>query len=718
MNSTLYSNGLRLVVASVALVSGAAVSTAGAQEGSHLEEVIVTAQRRSEDVQNVPIAIAVIQPSSLRAAGITDAVGLDQLVPGLKQVHKAAAQGGTPFIRGIGFASSTPGIEQPVATYIDDVYVGDAVAASPALNSIDRIEVLKGPQGTLFGRNAVAGVINIHTKDPSSEPSLSGDIDFGNYETVGARLYGTTGLGDIGAANLSALYREQHDGIGHNSTLNEDYRTYRDVALRAKVSFDVGENSELMLTGWYGESEGDATSYRLYPGRVGMGGFVFTGGFYDGVSSPQPSSNDVAGASIRGEHDLGWARIVDIAAYYSAKPAFTVDADETPDSFQYIELDWDTTVFTNELQLISPDDSWMKWLVGFYYLDQDLDETVRVTGALVPGGQVIDANLKTQSWAPFGEVTLPVLPKTRLTLGARYNADRRELDSQITNLAGTPIVAAAPSKDFAKPTYRVAVDYQFSDDVLGYVSYNRGYKPGTYNPGTNPTRPAIGSETIDAYEIGMKTELFSSQLRVNTAAFYYDYKNLTLRGRLPNGIAVDFFNGKGAEVYGLDLDLSAVPSDRLTLTGGVTVLHSEYTDFSNAQSYNPLPLPTGGNAAIVPFDATGNRLSNAPEVSGNVGLEYRLIADQRGNLSVSSNYSYYSRFFFEPDNRLTQSAYGLLNASVSWMSAGDRWGVTLWGTNLADERFLGEAAGQGTGDIISPGMPRMYGVRLSANFGN
>lgn len=695
----------------------AARTDPGATSGV-LEQIVVTAQRRSENLQRVPISVAVVQADDIQNSGVATAADLDQLVAGMKQVHKAAAQGGTPYIRGIGFGSSTPGIESPVATYIDDVYIGDAVASSPSFNSVERIEVLKGPQGTLFGRNAVAGVVHIHTKDPTFEPAANVELGYGNYDTTSAKFYGTSGLGDNVAVNLAASYAEQSDGYGFNYTLNEDFRKYKDLALRAKLLAELGEQTSLLLTGWYSNTEGDATSYRLYPGRVGRLGYIFPYGFYDGVSSPQPSENEASGASLRFEHDFGAVRLVNVTANYTVEPFFTNDQDQTPPPFALSRPSWKTDMLTNELQLLSAEDAKVQWLVGFFYLTQDIDEIATLTGTSNPAGQVIDSTLETDSWAPFGQATFEILPDTRLTAGVRYNSDERHLVSSLSTTAGALIVASDRKKDWSKVTYRLSLDHQFTPDVLGYVSYNRGYKPGTYNPGANPTRPEIEPELLDAYELGIKSQLLEGRLQLNPSVFYYDYTDITVRGLLPGGIATDFFNGDGAEIYGLDLDFRALITDRLTVSGGVSWLHSEYTDFPNAQSYIPQPLPTGGNVPITPFDATGNELSNAPDVSGNVRFDYDVLSNPAfGDVTMTGNFSYYTRFYFEADNRLGQGAYGILNSAVSWRSAGEHYGVTLWANNLLDKRYLGEAAGLTTGDIVSPGAPRTYGIRFWMGFG-
>jgi iron complex outermembrane receptor protein len=712
------------LTASTALAAALSTTSAFAEEpqqastAGQIEELIVTAQRREENVQTVPIAITAIQGQAMSKAGIISTVGLEQLVAGVRMVHKTSGgDEGHAYLRGLGFSSGSPGIDLPVAFYVDDVYVADPVGGSPSFNSIERVEVLKGPQGTLFGRNAVGGVINVHTKDPQAAPESDLELGYGNYDTVTARAYLTGGLTDNLSANLALAYRNQDDGFGYNHTVGKEWRKSNSFSARSKLKLELKDSTTLLLTGWYSEAEGDASSYRLLPGTTAVGPFPAPGGnLYDGYASSQPTKSDASGANLRIDHSFDNFNIVNISSYSHYSPEYSVDLDGTPAPISFVHQSWRSNNYQNEFQINSKSSSHVQWVTGLYFYRQDLIENTEVSGSATPAGQLIAARMKSTAVAPFGQVIVPVLPDTRLTLGLRYNSDQRELDSVVTNKAGARLITAAPSASFDKLTYRVALDHQFSGPVLGYVSLSRGYKPGTFNPGGNPTRPVVQPEILDAYEVGAKSRLLSNSLQLNVAAFYYDYKNLTLRGVLPGGTTTDFFNATNATVYGGEAEAILKPIRDLTISAGLSYLHGRYDTFKSAVSYVQAPPQVGGNIAIQPFDASGYRMANAPELSGNLNVSYSYTPSEAfGTLTASVNAYATSRVYFEPNNVVSQPAYALFNGSILWASP-DGLGVRLWMSNITDKKYYGEGSITPLETVVIPGEPRTFGITISKHF--
>ena len=266
------------------------------------------------------------------------------------------------------------------------------------------------------------------------------------------------------------------------------------------------------------------------------------------------------------------------------------------------------------------------------------------------------------------------------------------------------------TKTFNKLTWRLSADHDFSPAVLGYASYNRGFKSGGFNTGTFDPVQAFKPEQIDAYEAGLKTELADRRVRLNLAGFFYDYKNIQTTS-YPNG-ALLVANGGKARIYGIDLDGQVLVARGFTLSGGLEALHAKFKRFDDAPISSPAP---GGGTVLVDGSAAGNYLPRAPKLSFNVAADYsREISI--GKLSADLSYSYDDGFFGDPDNRLRQDAYGLINASLGLQTLRGGLGVKLWGKNLTNKDYAVTLAAQSQGDYVQYGAPRTYGFTVSKTF--
>ena len=708
-----------LLLGSTALLlaqAGAAFAQTAEPVGVH--EVIVTAQKRSERLQDVPIAITAMDERRLEAAQVIRSQDIVTLVPGLQP-----AVGASPrnfFLRGVGISTSTPGQDSPVATYVDDVYVASPVAATLLINSVERIEVLKGPQGTLFGRNATAGVVSYHTKDPSFEAGLAADVGYASYDTISGRVYATAPLGERVAVNLAVAQEEQREGWGYNFTLGREFRTIRNTAVRGKLLWTPASGTEVLVGAWRDSTRTEQNVAGSNPGIPAVAGYVNTHGVHDFDGNfPSFTKNESEGGFLRFDQDLGWAQLVNIVAYQNVKPLVHLDQDGSPADLQRLVQRWRQRTWTEELQLVSnsgPED-FLQWAAGLYLLKDDiLGYRLNVQGSRVAAGQRVASEMQTQSWAPFVQATLRLLPTTRLTLGARYTTDKREYRGQSGTNVNPAVLTEDTSSTYRSPSYRLSLDHDFSPDVMGYVSYNRGFKAGTYNMQviSDPPRP-LKPETLDAYEVGLKSTLFDRMATVNVAAFYYDYKNITVRAPLNNTTTFDIQNAATARLYGLDLDFVLQPTPELTITGGLELLNATFREFASTTAVQI--LPTGGFRTIT-INPSGNRLPFAPKVSGNIGVSYRLDLADRGALQFAGDVMYRSTSYFEADNIRVQGPLTLLNASVKWTPPGERWDVIVWGRNLTDEVYKAGHVGNVLADTVLYGAPRTIGVTLSFHLGN
>jgi len=750
---TLRSLALGALVFEAAAWGQQGTSTAPQQpSGDILQEVIVTAQKRSENLQNVPIALTALSADQLAQAGVSSTTDLGLVTPALIVVNQAGNL--LPHIRGIGTTAFGAGFENPVAVYVDGIYLAASNASLLTLNNIAQVEVLKGPQGTLYGRNATGGLIQISTKDPQAAFSGSAELGYGNYQTAVMKAY-VTGpvVGDKLVADLAVSASHQGQGYGTNLFNGQDvYQTDRDLAARSKWLWTPADGTSVRFIADYEESAGSQyTTFKVAPGTQPQ--FVppvSALGNWDFDANIQPhDAFKGGGGSLRIDQEVGFANFSSITAYRRSQQVLAFDGDGTPTDIESLDpITEDDRQFTQELQLTSARSGPLQWVAGVFYMHGDAkDDPITANfGApfvypfvpspappffLVPplANTAVFGEEKTNSWAVYGQSTLAITDADHLTLGLRYTADHRSLSASETGalasgipgvpnipiypLSPNPFVPAAPinqSRTFTKPTWRVAFDHRFSDEILGYVSYNRGFKSGGFNAGV-PTDAPYNSEVLDAYEIGLKTDLWDRRVRLNTAAYYYDYKNIQV-GHFVQG-NIGYYNGAAAKIYGMDADLEVLVTHDLTLTAGASWIHDRYSSFPNALFFTP--NPAGGNIPSL-ASAAGNRLPLTPDATFNLSADYRYPLPGGGHLGLNATYSYSDGYVFSPDNILRQPAFSMVNAAISWTAPGDRFTTTLWGKNLSNEAVANAILESALGSLAAYQQPRTYGVTVGVKF--
>jgi iron complex outermembrane recepter protein len=684
--------------------------------GSRVQEVVVTAERREANLQKVPVAVAAVTGAKLAAQNVQTSNDLIQLVPGL---DIETSSGDTKiFLRGVG--TTVPAVDNSVSLYLDGVYIAAQSASLLQFDdSVARVEVLKGPQGTLFGRNSDGGVIQVITKDPSERPSGSLSVGYGNYSTGQISLYGTGKIVDNLSANFSAFYRDQADGWGRNVTTGVETYKGDSLALHTKFLYAPSDATRVTFSADYEQDEQSTGMLEgILPGRLGVDGVTSYVGFYNAAGNINDHFTDKNwGTMLRVEHDFGWARAVSITGYRDSHNIHYLDSDDTPrhfaDNFPLPIVD---TTFSQELQLLSPKDSKLQWIAGLYYLDdlEEGDPEVERGLSFAPNlGLNVSFKLPTHSYAVFGQATYEILSKTHLTIGLRYTDDEKSItghEEAIKPDGTSPTILADTLRNqFTKVTYRFALDRQITPDVMTYASYNRGFKSGQYSA-TFFNLPAARPETLDAYETGVKSELFDHRLRLNVSAFFYNYQDIQIGEK--TGLGVIVTNAANAHIYGVDTDLSAVISDHLSVDGGMEWLDAHYNDFPNGPSY--VPKGTGGNVLTF-INESGFNTVLSPSFTGTIGPNYR-TQTPLGELLLNVNYSYNSGFFWDPDNRLKQPAYGLLGSYVMLKLNDGKLDVRVWGNNLTGKKYFAQESANAFGDFFSPAAPTTYGVTLTAHF--
>ena len=723
-------------------LSGPGVASSDEAPSGQLAEIVVTAQKRRENLQNVPIAVTAVSATDLEASGVSATTDLATVVPGLS--FRDTYGQIQPHLRGVGTTFAGPGQENAVAFYVDDVYYGSAVATALTLADVEQVSVLKGPQGTLFGRNANGGVIQVTTRDPSEDASGKISTSIDNYLTSVSNLYVTGRLTDSLSGNFAAQFTTQGNGWGRNIANGDAvHRTNHNVALRGKLLFKPDELTTIKLSADFVDRlDSNGPNFVTYPGTIStFPGYQATANPWD-VNSSITNRNKYTngGISLSIDHDFTTFHLVSISAYRSDDLNTRFDPTATPTPANGIFISERTSQATQEIRLASSPGSNFSWAIGvfgFYGTGKDdpLGVTLNPAVTSYPGlsggpAVFIDINSRetTKSGAVYAQGTQMVLPDTHLTVGLRYTAERRTYTGAETEnlyFAGpillSPPTAAPdmmipvapnqplpPRESFGKLTYRFALDHQLTPDALGYVSYNRGFKSGGYNT-QNPTNAPYLPETVDAYEVGAKTEWLGHRLRINTAAFYNKYQDI----QVETFTNVSFFqNGAAAHTYGLDLDVQAKPAPNFIVTGGIEWVEAKFTSFPGANFYTVLP---SGGATPYLADAAGKYLPNAPIVTGDLSLDYiREYAGGQLDLNLTDSYS--GRYFQEPDNHLSQPAYDLVNAALGWTAPGGRLAFKFWTKNVFNKAIIGQMSTNGFGgtnvdfnaDYSFP--PRTYGI--------
>ncbi|WP_242128662.1 TonB-dependent receptor [Sphingobium sp. Sx8-8] len=723
-------------------------AASNARDTTRLEEIVVTAQRRGQNLQDVPVAVTAFNSNTLAQSGVASVRELGQLDSSLNLNQGSGTI--VPFLRGVGNPSGTTnGNEASVPVYIDDVYYTRLAPIDLELANVERVEVLKGPQGTLFGRNASGGAIQVFTRDPGSEMEFQGKLGYANYDTVSGQIYFSTPITDRVGFNVSASGLHQGDGWGKNLTSGQETYKNKFFNVRGKFVGDLTDTTTIHLAAFYNRQRtGQGVTNGLYQGRLngtpplpsyGPTQQIPAPPFYDSIATKNNFINHRGwGVSLKIQQDLDFADLVSISAIRKATELYYTDGENLPFNFLAYDLHSYDRQISQELQLKSRSGSSFDWIVGGFYLNSKQGYVPsHITGdALTASGieaQDLYGLQTVNSLSGYGQATFHVVPEgTNITLGLRYTSDKVHGVGHQTLIfpGGTtfPLPGGEYDKEFTfnKLTYKVALDHKFGRNVMGYVSFSRGYKSGTFNTlplASDPSRP----ETVQAYEIGLKSELFDRKLRINAAIFQNDIQNpqvvTVFRSCTPPGSnncvnSVGLTNAEKARTRGVELDSSAVVADGLTIQAGFVYLDAKYVDFANAPFYFPNPNPPYGNLPPVLGDASGNRLSQVPKWRLHGGFDYVWDASF-GKVTFNANAAYTDSFYWDADNILKQGAYTIVNGSIAFSpSADDRFTVTLWAKNLAGEKYYGTQltlAGF-AGNIASPAPPRTYGIDVGFKF--
>lgn len=683
------------------LNSGAEAQTRP-QEGGLLEEVLVTATKREASMQDVSVSMTAFNGDVLNRYNQDNIASITAQTPSM--AYSEAAGEAQIYIRGIGTNIFGIGADPSVGVHIDGVYQGRTQLALNQFLDIERIEVLRGPQGTLYGRNTTAGAINILSTRPGDEWEgfVRGGIGSWSRREVSAAAGGP--VSDSVALRVAARHM-QDDGFTTN--INPDGGVDVDdndiQQMRGSLRFTPNESVRLTVIADTTQSENGNTSVRP---RDNLGAAEVLGAAptpeFGKIRNDLESFNewDTNGLTV----DLEWSlsdawTLASVTGYRDFEGEFLFNTDGTEIDITRTQYAYDTDQFSQELRLDFDDGGKLRALLGAFYLLEDKEQAlglVRAGGrplfAGTPGSRgsfVIPSTNETEATAVFAEITYALNNRLDLNLGVRYSKETKEdtssvgavFDLQGLNSPSEPLVFSGreAQETWTDTSPRVGLEYRPYDDMLLYLSWSEGFKSGGFN--SLDANPSYDPEEISAWEVGAKSDWLNKRLRVNASAFYYDYQDLQVSTFINNLTLTT--NAAEATIYGIEGEIIGRPLENLDIGLMFSLLNAEYDDFSDRLGNNPDGTPRV-------LDLSGNTMPNAPEVKATLQASYLQTLAGGGSITYSGRYMYQSRVYFTQfnDNAVAQKSIGLVDASVAWVNSDGAWEVSVNGRNLTSEDYF------------------------------
>ncbi len=725
----------RLLLGTTAGVMSAAFAAgawAQATDTSELDQVVVTAQRREQSAQDVGIALSVISGDQLAARGVTNVNQLQYQTPSLEVVP--AFGGGQPQfrLRGVGFDDYATNNTPTVGVYVDEVAYPVPAATQGVLYDIDRVEVLRGPQGTLYGRNTTGGAINFITKRPTSTLSAGVTAEYGRFDSAKVEGFVSGPISETLKGRLSAV-TEQGGAWQKNRVTGQKLGDADRSAARGQLDWTPTDKVDVLLNAHYGRDQSDGQGLYLLnvPGQTGDTKRNATGW---GVSSTfaalagvganaKPSrDNTSSGGSITANIDLDFAKLTSISAYDKLKRRELNDWDAKPTSESDTFWSSDVDVFSQELRLASKAAGPLNWVAGAYYSHQSLDE-VFLTDFTQSLGFITNTHYtqKVESLSGFGQAEYSLSPRLKAIVGARYEHEERDLQNFATEIGGAPLFTNGNRHTSLNEwSGKAGLEFKADENVLLYANVSRGVKSGGFTVYNSPFGDQINAfkpEVVVAYEAGFKGDL-ARNLRLNGSAFYYDYKNQQVLGVVinpTNGAIGRITNAPKSEIYGAELELQWTPIHGLQISQSFGYKKGSYKEYFDVDATTAVKNAATGLWTAQTTDKSGQDLG-FPRVSygGSVSYSWSVGAF---DVQAATDYAYRDTLHSFLGDTYDVKAYWLANANLTLQPKEGPWSVGLWGRNIFNEKydvtrnyFLASAK------IGAAGKPATYGVRASYAF--
>ena len=731
-----------------------------------LEEIVVTAQKREESLADVGIAVDVVSGDRLREAGALSLIEVGRFSPGLN-IQTPFGEFGYPLIaiRGVntdGFIETLP---QSTGVYADGVYVSQPPMQAFRLLDLERMEVLKGPQGTIYGRNTIAGAINLISKRPTFEPEGYATVGFGRYSR--ASFEGAYGgpISDTAAGRIAVKYLRQTDSpltnmdpdLGDGGELDQ-------LMSRGSLLFRPNDDVELLVRFYAGRDDSDVWPWATIPAGQDTDG--------DGIPDqvcPEYARGDVAAAQINclardpfvsgdtfndtdgdpytinqnaiGSHaykssgisaelnwDLGPRTVTSVTGWDDFERHDVLDEDAGPTVALDDVRKSDVSQFSQEIRIASNAGQGLQWLAGFYYSSDEMEGDPSFDS----GGRQDYSTLETDTLGLFGQFEFPLADNLVATVGGRWTDVERDFYYETTGFFAAPELQAGASGSFSDSDYsaRLALDWTVNDDTLVYASVSRGFNAGTFNSqflATVDNLEPTKSESLTAYEVGLKSTFAEGRANIEAAIYFYDATDPQVVAVEPlSGISANFLiNADDSQMQGGEIQLRAIPVDWLELSFGAAYIDSEYGNLVTSVAGTGTGSPYPDNAPVFGSklaDLTGNRIPNTPEWSVNSSATVEWPVNDGWRLVGQLD------FLWEDDiprdlrasPALFTEAHIDVDLRLALRSADDKWDAALWVRNLTDEEYLTEAYEVlGFGFYIAAGnysYPRTFGIELTRNF--
>lgn len=723
-------------LALVPVLAGAVLAQENASSArTAVPEMVVTAQKREQNLKDVPISVSAFEQEDLERREFTQIDDLAYATPNMNIVSTADARTTQFTIRGITGQTLFPGAESSVGIFVDGVFVNNPIAQNFDILDVERVEILRGPQGTLYGKNTTAGAINIISRKPGDEFAARAAVQYGNYNDrrvkgsiespiVDGLLYG----------QISATYHER-DGYAENTFLGTDIDTDDVKALRA--AFRYAPNPQLEVN-----FSGDVLKQRRVPGIPD----TTPEDREDELDVAMYENRDVQGLNLTTEYTLANShKITSITAYRNYDWERLGDDDGTILPAFVSPVTESTWQVSEELRLESPSGQQLEWVLGLFYLHTDMEgssdpvidpDSIFLLNAGVPCTAIFPApfcaagvgnnriDQQSDTAALFGQGTYAFDPQWSLTAGLRGSWEKKKFHN-VQSSTQLPlflaVIDASFERDVSSISPMLALTYKATPDVNFYGSVSQGFKSGGFNTGpvASPAQlpdTIYDDESLWNYEIGAKTDWFNKRLRLNVAAFLIDYKDLQAfkyEEVAPGVFSSRITNAADATSTGFEVELTAVPTPGLTIGGGLGYAKATYDSFSGCGVVPGLP-PTA-------VDCSGNTLTGAPAWTGNLNAAYYVPVPGVPDLELMfyGDWSYRGKTYFDIQNDPSnvQSAYSVFNASVGLLDSDGGWSLVAFGQNLADKDYtVMSLPGFAGTHIRTLGNPRTVGIRFSTTF--
>ncbi len=688
-----------------------------------LGTVNVTAQRVEENLQDVPVAVTALSTEQLEDKQVLNIRDLTAQVPNINiATNTGTASAARIFLRGVGEDESRGAVDQAVGIYVDGVYIGRSVGSLFDVVDLESLEVLRGPQGTLYGRNTVGGAIKLTSKKPEFSNGGKASVVFGNYDRVELKGTGNFQLGESTAIRLTGFSRRRdgfHDVIPNGPLTGEGPQgvgALDTFAIRGSLYQEINDDWSVLIAIDHTDDKSDPIPDSAQPGNDADND-IFTIEPLPGTTCPAAgllplgcftdyrSEVRSTGAMARIEGKIGGLDVTSISALRELE-----DELSTRIGFPFSQMT-DQDQLSQEITIGQTGQSALDWIAGVYYFQENLQlDSVFIFPFAI--------DTSTESIALFGQGTFAVNDQLSLTGGVRYTEDSKEFDG-----AGPFGFARTDEADFDNVSFTIGADYRLNEDILGYAKYSTGFKSGGWSPdafsGTAVFLP-VEEETLDSFEVGVKAD-FSDSVRVNAAAFFNQYEGLQIGATVP-GLGFTRFNVDETEISGLEVEGIWQVTDNFQINGNLGLLSAEYTSVNGDQARGLTNNGAGCPAGVDPTNDTqiiscalGLELKNAPEYKATIGALYTQPI-YNGELIVSGDASFeddtWSLVANSPAHALIEIDT-LINARVKYVDDAG-WSVAVFGRNITDEEYYRAASASSFTTYASP--PAEYGIELGVEF--